>query len=182
MDTSYSISIVIPDYNEETRLGPSLERVLDFVRQQAWDAEVIVVDDGSRDRTADIVREYAQTNGIVRLVQNPGNRGKGYSVRNGVMNARGQIILFTPAPMWQLDRAGCGANYRPNVNLWLGRCWGEPSTCCCEWCLGSTSRTRSAASRRSGGALRGESFLCKGSSDGALTQRFCSWHDGQVSR
>jgi glycosyltransferase involved in cell wall biosynthesis len=89
LDTSCNITIVIPAYNEEARLGPSLNKVLHFVRQQAWDAEVIVVDDGSRDRTADIVREYTQGNGIVRLVQNPGNRGKGYSVRNGVLNARG---------------------------------------------------------------------------------------------
>lgn len=99
MDTSYSISIVIPAYNEGARLGPTLERVLDFVRKQAWDAEVIVVDDGSCDHTADIVRGYAESNGLVRLVQNPGNRGKGYSVRNGVMNAHGRVILFTDADL-----------------------------------------------------------------------------------
>jgi glycosyltransferase involved in cell wall biosynthesis len=99
LDTSCYITIVIPAYNEEARLGPSLNKVLHFVRQEAWDAEVIVVDDGSRDRTADIVREYAQGNGIVRLLQNPGNRGKGYSVRNGVLNARGRIILFTDADL-----------------------------------------------------------------------------------
>ena len=99
MDNSCHISIVIPAYNEELRLRPTLERVSDFVRREAWDAEIIVVDDGSRDQTADIVREYAQRNGIVRLVQNPGNRGKGYSVRNGVLNARGKIILFTDADL-----------------------------------------------------------------------------------
>ena len=99
MDTTYNISIIIPAYNEEARLGPTLNRVLDFVRQQAWDAEVIVVDDGSRDRTAEIVTEYAQNNPILRLVQNHGNRGKGYSVRNGVLNARGSIVLFTDADL-----------------------------------------------------------------------------------
>ena len=99
LDTSSDISIVIPAYNEGARLRPTLERVLNFVRQQAWNAEVIVVDDGSRDNTADIVREYEQSSGIVRLVQNPGNRGKGYSVRSGVMNARGRIILFTDADL-----------------------------------------------------------------------------------
>jgi dolichyl-phosphate beta-glucosyltransferase len=99
LNTSYRISIVIPAYNEAPRLGPTLDRVLDFVRKQGWDAEVIVVDDGSRDGTADIVRGYAQNNEIVRLLQNPGNRGKGYSVRNGVMNANGQIILFTDADL-----------------------------------------------------------------------------------
>lgn len=104
MNTPRSISIVIPAYNESHRLGPTLRRVLDFLSQQTWDAEVIVVDDGSQDRTADIVRNYAGSDwagndGIVRLVQNPGNRGKGYSVRNGVMNARGNIILFTDADL-----------------------------------------------------------------------------------
>jgi glycosyltransferase involved in cell wall biosynthesis len=99
LNTSYRISIVIPAYNEAPRLGPTLDRVLDFVRKQGWDAEVIVVDDGSRDGTADIVRGYAQNNEIVRLLQNPGNRGKGYSVRNGVMNANGRIILFTDADL-----------------------------------------------------------------------------------
>ena len=99
LNTSYRISIVIPAYNEAPRLGPTLDRVLDFVRKQGWDAEVIVVDDGSRDGTADIVRGYAKNNEIVRLLQNPGNRGKGYSVRNGVMNANGRIILFTDADL-----------------------------------------------------------------------------------
>ena len=53
LNSSHGITIVIPAYNEANRLGPTLDRVLDFVRQQAWDAEVIVVDDGSRDGTAD---------------------------------------------------------------------------------------------------------------------------------
>jgi dolichyl-phosphate beta-glucosyltransferase len=99
LTTSFGISIVIPAYNEGSRLGKTLDRILDFVRQQAWDAEIVVVDDGSRDGTAQLVRDYARRNGIVRLVQNPGNRGKGYSVRNGVLNARGAIILFTDADL-----------------------------------------------------------------------------------
>lgn len=93
------ISIVIPAYNESARLGPTLDRVTNFVRDQAWDAEVIVVDDGSGDDTADIVHSYSERNPMVRLVQNPGNRGKGYSVRNGVLNAQGAIVLFTDADL-----------------------------------------------------------------------------------
>jgi glycosyltransferase involved in cell wall biosynthesis len=69
------------------------------VRQQGWDAEVIVVNDGSRDNTAEIVRSFATKDPMVRLVENPGNRGKGYAVRNGMLNARGEIILFSDADL-----------------------------------------------------------------------------------
>jgi len=94
-----SISVVIPAYNESGRLSASLKRVLAFVHQQGWEAEIIVVDDGSRDNTAEIVRSYSQKEKIVRLLQNPGNRGKGYSVRNGVLHAAGEIVLFTDADL-----------------------------------------------------------------------------------
>lgn len=92
-------SIIIPAYNESARLGASLDRVLAFVHQQDWDAEVIVVNDGSKDNTADIARRYARDNKMLRLVENPGNRGKGYSVRNGVLSARGAFVLFTDADL-----------------------------------------------------------------------------------
>src|ERR1700721_4793067 len=92
-------SIVIPAYNERERLGSTLEKVLAYVRQQGWDAEVIVVDDGSRDNTAAIVRAFAMKNPILRLVENPGNRGKGYSVRNGILNSRGDIVVFSDADL-----------------------------------------------------------------------------------
>jgi len=94
-----SISIVIPAYNEAARLGSSLDRVLAFISRQPSEAEVIVVNDGSRDETADIVRSYAQKCEALRLVENPGNRGKGYSVRNGVLHANGDFILFTDADL-----------------------------------------------------------------------------------
>src|SRR6202035_6084121 len=64
-----------------------------------WDAEVFVVNDGSRDNTADIVREFATKDPLVRLVENPGNRGKGYAVRNGMLSARGEIIVFSDADL-----------------------------------------------------------------------------------
>ena len=97
MDPAYSI--VIPAYNESARLGATLARVLAYVHGQGWDAEVIVVNDGSRDDTADIVRAYAAKDPAVRLVENPGNRGKGYSVRNGMLNARGRVVLFSDADL-----------------------------------------------------------------------------------
>ena len=99
MTASPTFSIVIPAYNEEERLGPTLDRVLAFARGNGWKAEIIVVNDGSRDRTAEIVRSYERNTGIVRLLENPGNRGKGYSVRHGVLNATGEFILFTDADM-----------------------------------------------------------------------------------
>src|ERR1700684_2739861 len=92
-------SIVIPAYNEGQRLGETLERVLTYVRQQGWDAEVIVVNDGSRDNTAQIVRTFAEKHPNLRLVENPGNRGKGYSVRNGILNSRGDIVVFSDADL-----------------------------------------------------------------------------------
>ncbi len=92
-------SIVIPAYNESARLGASLESVLAYVHAQRWDAEVIVVNDGSRDNTAEIVRRYAERDPILRLLENPGNRGKGYSVRNGMLHAQGRLILFSDADL-----------------------------------------------------------------------------------
>ena len=97
MDPTYSI--VIPAYNEGARLGATLEKVLAYIRTQGWDAEVIVVNDGSRDNTADIVRSFAAKDPALRLVENPGNRGKGYSVRNGMLSARGRIVLFSDADL-----------------------------------------------------------------------------------
>jgi len=92
-------SIIIPAYNEAARLGPTLQRVLQCIRAQRWNAEVIVVNDGSRDNTADLVRQYASANPVLRLLENPGNRGKGYSVRNGMLHANGEILLFSDADL-----------------------------------------------------------------------------------
>lgn len=94
-----SITIVIPAYNEAARLGRTLDRILDFIQQEAWGAEIIVVDDGSSDGTADIAQTYARENPCVFLLSNPGNRGKGYSVRNGILHANGEFILFTDADL-----------------------------------------------------------------------------------
>jgi dolichyl-phosphate beta-glucosyltransferase len=99
MDITYSI--VIPAYNEGARLGATLEKVLGYVRSQGWHAEVevIVVNDGSRDNTAELVRQFAAKDPVLRLVENPGNRGKGYSVRNGMLNALGEVVVFSDADL-----------------------------------------------------------------------------------
>jgi dolichyl-phosphate beta-glucosyltransferase len=96
-DCTYSI--IIPAYNESARIRATLDRVLAHCSERRWDAEVIVVDDGSHDNTAEIVQEYAAANSRLRLLQNPGNRGKGYSVRNGMLHAGGEVLLFTDADL-----------------------------------------------------------------------------------
>jgi dolichyl-phosphate beta-glucosyltransferase len=92
-------SFVIPAYNESSRIRPTLDEILRYTAAQNWEAEILVVDDGSRDDTADVIREYARAHSQIRLLQNPGNRGKGFSVRNGMLHARGDICLFTDADL-----------------------------------------------------------------------------------
>src|SRR5947209_16790561 len=92
-------SIIIPAYNESARLGATLDHVLGYVSRQGWDAEIIVVNDGSRDQTPDLVRARSQEHPNLRLLDNPGNRGKGYSVRNGMLNANGDLLLFSDADL-----------------------------------------------------------------------------------
>ncbi len=92
-------SIIIPAYNESARITLSLEKILAYVAQQGWRAEILVVNDGSRDNTAEIVAGFAARNPIVRLLENPGNCGKGYSVRHGMMNASGDVVLFSDADL-----------------------------------------------------------------------------------
>jgi glycosyltransferase involved in cell wall biosynthesis len=101
-------SIVIPAFNERARILPTLEAVVASVRRHQWDAEIIVVNDGSTDSTAALVRQFAASAPEVRLMENPSNRGKGYSVRNGLLHAQGDIVMFTDAdlsaPMDEAER------------------------------------------------------------------------------
>jgi glycosyltransferase involved in cell wall biosynthesis len=92
-------SIVLPAYNEAVRIGASLEKILAYAGQRGWNAEILVVNDGSTDSTADLVRSVARNHPSVRLLENPGNRGKGYSVRNGMLHARGDVLLFSDADL-----------------------------------------------------------------------------------
>lgn len=93
------LSIIIPAFNEENRLGRTLERIRGYVSSKGFDAEVIVVDDGSSDGTAELVEEWRTRMPNLRLVSNGRNRGKGYSVRHGMLEARGRIALFTDADL-----------------------------------------------------------------------------------
>jgi glycosyltransferase involved in cell wall biosynthesis len=102
------LSIIIPAYNEEGRLPATLRRIQSYLEHVDYSAEVIVVDDGSSDGTADCVRALEPSFPGLQLVQNPGNRGKGYSVRHGVSRSRGRYVLFTDAdlsaPIEEADR------------------------------------------------------------------------------
>ncbi len=104
-----SLSIVIPAYNEEKRLPETLACVLGYLRRREWSfAEILVVDDGSRDGTASVVERARQAEPAIRLLRNPGNRGKGYSVRHGMLEAKGGWVLFSDAdlsaPIEELDK------------------------------------------------------------------------------
>jgi dolichyl-phosphate beta-glucosyltransferase len=95
--TTYSI--VIPAYNESARLRATIEKILAHMEARGWDAEILVVNDGSSDDTAAIVQSFSTRNRTVRLLHNPGNRGKGYTVRNGMLHANGEIVLFSDADL-----------------------------------------------------------------------------------
>src|SRR5438105_13745883 len=91
------LSIVVPAFNEASRIGDSIRKIDAFMRQLPFSCELIVVDDGSVDNTAEVVRQ-AQVQGL-RLVRNESNHGKGYTVRQGVLAATGKYVLFTDADL-----------------------------------------------------------------------------------
>jgi glycosyltransferase involved in cell wall biosynthesis len=104
-----SLSIIIPAYNEERRLPVTLETVCSYLEgKQFGFVEIVVVDDGSEDGTVGIVEAAASKDGRIRLLKNPGNRGKGYAVRHGMQEARGEWVLFSDAdlsaPIEELDK------------------------------------------------------------------------------
>jgi len=93
------LSIIIPSYNEELRLPATLERIAAYLSTYAREAEVLVVDDGSEDGTAAVAESYRSKILTLRVISNGVNRGKGYSVRHGMQEARGRIALFTDADL-----------------------------------------------------------------------------------
>lgn len=102
------LSVVVPAFNEERRLPPTLIDIIDFFDRRSISYEVIVIDDGSTDSTAEVVRKFERVRSQVRLIQLPKNYGKGHAVRLGVLNSRGNRILFADAdgatPIQEFDR------------------------------------------------------------------------------
>jgi glycosyltransferase involved in cell wall biosynthesis len=119
-----SVSIVIPAYNEQARLPATLERVITYLTGKQFEfAEIVVVDDGSRDGTAKLVEDWRRDHTSIHLVRNPGNRGKGFTVRHGVFESKGEWILTTDAdlsaPIEELDKL-IAAVERENAKVAIG--------------------------------------------------------------
>jgi dolichyl-phosphate beta-glucosyltransferase len=93
------LTIIIPAYNEELRLPPTLEKIAAYVHAANHTTEVIVVDDGSKDKTISVAESFKGMIPSLRVVSNGQNRGKGYSVRHGMQEARGEVVLFTDADL-----------------------------------------------------------------------------------
>jgi dolichyl-phosphate beta-glucosyltransferase len=93
------LSVVVPAYNEETRIGQTLRRMLEYLDAQNYTFELLIVDDGSTDNTRAVVRETAADRENVRVLHYAENRGKGYAVRYGMLHAAGDFILFSDADL-----------------------------------------------------------------------------------
>jgi len=94
------LSVVIPAYNEEVRIGATLEKLKGFVGSCGFSCEVIIVDDGSTDRTVSVIEEFSRSSGFaLTVIRNKKNRGKGYSVRRGVFASAGDFILLSDADL-----------------------------------------------------------------------------------
>jgi dolichyl-phosphate beta-glucosyltransferase len=94
-----ALSIIVPSYNEELRLPPSLAQIAAYIQKSGRETEVLVVDDGSKDRTVAVAETFRRQIPLLRVVLNGENRGKGYSVRHGMQEAQGEIVLFTDADL-----------------------------------------------------------------------------------
>ena len=91
------LSVIIPAYNEEKRIGSTLKSIDEYLRWQNYDYEIIVVSDGSKDNTAALVTNFEAEIRNLRLIDNKENHGKGYVVKQGMLEAKGELRLFTDA-------------------------------------------------------------------------------------
>lgn len=93
------VSLIIPAFNEEARIGKSLDRILSFLRSQPYSSEVIIVDDGSQDQTGDLLRERYGNHDGVRTHQQSQNLGKGEAVKEGMLLGNGEYLFFSDADL-----------------------------------------------------------------------------------
>ncbi|MCB0335694.1 MAG: glycosyltransferase family 2 protein [Bdellovibrionales bacterium] len=108
LGTDIFLSVIIPAFNEEWRLPPTLIDTIDYLDEQPWSYEIVVVDDGSSDNTVGIVKKFEKIRSQVTLLRLPKNYGKGHAVKTGVLNARGRFVVFSDAdgstPIREVDR------------------------------------------------------------------------------
>ena len=97
--SNFDLSIIIPSYNEEARLPETLQRIAEYLPTLGLRTEVLVVDDGSIDRTATVAESFRGKLTGLRVLSNGTNRGKGYSVRHGMLEAQGDMVLFSDADL-----------------------------------------------------------------------------------
>src|SRR3989338_2044944 len=91
------LSVIIPAYNEEKRIGSTLKSIDEYLGRQSYDYEILVVSDGSHDNTVSLVRGFEQSIRGLRLIDSKENHGKGYVVKQGMLEAKGELRLFTDA-------------------------------------------------------------------------------------
>jgi dolichyl-phosphate beta-glucosyltransferase len=100
------VSVVIPAYNESANIERSLSAILYYLNHKNYDFEVIVVNDGSKDDTLELAKKFLPE---IKIIENPGNKGKGYTVKNGMLNANKENILFLDAdlatPIEEIEKA-----------------------------------------------------------------------------
>ncbi|HUJ09070.1 MAG TPA: dolichyl-phosphate beta-glucosyltransferase [Verrucomicrobiae bacterium] len=132
------LSVVIPAYNEQERLKRYVPGIVEYLRGKNLNFEIVVVNDGSRDETAQTTRELAKSYPMLRLIDLQPNRGKGGAVRAGMLDARGQYVLFTDADqstpiteadklLMKLEREGCdmaiGSRGVPGTHVEKPQAW-----------------------------------------------------------
>lgn len=102
------LSIVVPAHNEFRRIGPTLEKIQNYLKIKPFSAELMVVDDASADGTAELLQDFALRFPHMRILRNDRNHGKGFSVRRGVLESRGEFVAFTDAdlsaPIEEVDK------------------------------------------------------------------------------
>lgn len=98
VEASCRLSVVVPVYNEERRLAPSLKRIAEYLGERSYESEIVIVDDGSSDGTVEIA-EQAGLGSMLRLIKHEVNRGKGAAVRTGMEASNGEFALFSDADL-----------------------------------------------------------------------------------